>query len=184
KTDEENIVLVLQIHPDYYKYFYPKFNYIYFNCNSLNQNEDNKEKYNTIRHIMAKILWEINKRTDEYRLIIANELNLLVLHIINNFNNKIIEDERDRVLTNDMERIENILKYIDNNMDRKITLKEIAENEGISNYYLSRFFREKVGVSFQEYLNIIRIDRAVNLLLSTEDNITDIAFKSGFSSTH
>ena len=184
KTNEENMVLALQIHPDYYRYFYPEFSHIRFNCNSFYENKNNVGKYDLIRHIVAKIFWELNKKVDGYKLTVANDLNNLVSHLINNFDNDIIKGDNDRVLTRDIERIESILKYIDYNIERKITLKEVSEYEGISSYYLSHFFRKNIGISFQQYLNIKRLDKAVNLLLSTDNNIIDIVFQTGFSSTN
>ena len=41
-----------------------------------------------------------------------------------------------------------------------------------------------MGISFQEYINIIRLDKATSLLITTNETITDIALKCGFSSTN
>lgn len=37
-----------------------------------------------------------------------------------------------------------------------------------------------MGISFQEYINIIRLDKATSLLITTNETITDIALKCGF----
>ena len=52
---------------------------------------------------------------------------------------------------------------------------------GYSPNYLSRKFKEAVGVGVHEYIVFIRLQNAANELLSTKDTITEIALRCGFS---
>lgn len=183
RTREENIVLALQINPDYFAKFHPQIYDIKFCCNSIIYEEENREIYDIIRSFLAKIVWEINKKRNGYRLMVGSELNQLLTHIINNCDNDIMEDARSTITNDDMKRLESILGYINENMEEKITLQQLADREHISLYYLSHFFKDKLGLSFQEYINSIRLDKATSLLITTNDNITNIALQCGFSST-
>lgn len=60
KTNEDNILLALQISPNYYSEIYPDFSNTVFNCNSTLSS--GQEKFDVIRHLVAEILWEINKQ--------------------------------------------------------------------------------------------------------------------------
>ena len=184
RTQEENIVLALQINPEYYDRLYPKFSNMYFKCNSLVAGEKEEEAFGILRSFLAKIAWETNKKREGYKLIIGSQLNLLGAYLVNRFDYHLIEDVKTIATDNDIYRLEKIVTYINENIEQKITLKEIASREHISPYYLSHFFKGKMGISFQEYINIIRLDKATSLLITTNETITDIALKCGFSSTN
>ena len=78
-------------------------------------------------------------------------------------------------------RIMAITDYIDRNFQRKLLLGEIAEMENLSVVYLSHFFKDTLGMTFQEYLNRKRLDYACRLLFTTDRKILDISLSSGFS---
>ncbi len=79
------------------------------------------------------------------------------------------------------DRIISILNYIDNHFSRKLLLSEIAEQENLSLTYLSHFFRDMMGISFQEYLKKRRFEEARFLTAATERPLLDIALSCGFS---
>ena len=66
-------------------------------------------------------------------------------------------------------------------LGEKIGLDEIAREVGLSPAYFSRVFKEETGVSFVSRLNDLRIERAKQLLRSTDRTILDIALEVGFS---
>lgn len=63
-----------------------------------------------------------------------------------------------------------------------ITLEALANHLGFSVCYCSRYIKKKTGMTFVEYVNASRISEAETLLLETNDNITEIAYATGFSS--
>lgn len=79
------------------------------------------------------------------------------------------------------DRMRSILNYIDENYNRKLLLEEVAEHEQLSMVYLSHFFKEQVGMSFQDYLKQKRFEEARRLLLTGDQTIMDICFSCGFS---
>lgn len=184
KTGEDNILLALQLDTDYFGRVYPGAKNIRMNNNLLCDGEKCEEKLDVLRTHIAEIIWELNKKSRGYQLIVGSKLNLIGAHLINNYDYTITEEYNVNVVDDEIQRLHNILTYIDDNLEKKITLKEIADREHINPYYLSHFFKEKIGISFQEYLNTKRLDKAFKLLLNTNMTITDISNKSGFSSTN
>lgn len=75
-----------------------------------------------------------------------------------------------------------IVNYISQNYHLPLSLEQVAKEVGISKYYLSRIFTQRIHTSFNEYLGNLRVSYAQTLLRSTNDSVTKIAFDSGFES--
>ncbi|MCB2286461.1 helix-turn-helix domain-containing protein [Clostridium algidicarnis] len=182
RTKDENILLALQIDPEFYRSCYPMFLKMIFNCKSFLKGDDNEEKFNTIRYYIANIVWTLNKKNKGYELIIGSYVYLIGSYLINNFHYEIIESKSQENNDKDLIRINNILNYVNENFHKNITLREISEKEHLNYHFLSHFIKDKIGMSFQDYLNIVRLNNAVNLLMNSDDTITNIASISGFPS--
>ncbi len=76
--------------------------------------------------------------------------------------------------------IEKIIEYVDENFTENITLKFIADKYNYSYHYLSNFFNENVGINFKRFINEYRINNACNLLRETDLSVTEIAQQSGY----
>lgn len=63
-----------------------------------------------------------------------------------------------------------------------ITLTSVAEEVGLSSFYLSRLFREEVGESFNEYVTRLRIQEAIRLLQTTTLKVYEVAERVGIPS--
>jgi AraC-like DNA-binding protein len=53
---------------------------------------------------------------------------------------------------------------------------------GISPSYLSRLFKEEMSMSFVDYINQIRIEKAKYLLINSDIPVKDIGYQTGFYS--
>lgn len=79
-------------------------------------------------------------------------------------------------------RLQNAIDYIIENYAEPLTLEECAKVACMSNSHFSRVFHQTTALSFKEFLNRIRIDKACELLENTSESITQIALIVGFSS--
>jgi AraC-like DNA-binding protein len=79
--------------------------------------------------------------------------------------------------------IDNSIIFMYDNIERKITVDEIASQVAVSTSYFTKIFKETTNKTPIEYLTDIRIERAKRLLKGTDKNLTDIAFDCGFSSS-
>lgn len=74
-----------------------------------------------------------------------------------------------------------ILKYCSEHFtDPDISIKSLADSLYISRSYVSKVFSEKLGYSFREYLNVLRIDKAKKLLTNTDMKIVEIMLDCGY----
>ena len=60
---------------------------------------------------------------------------------------------------------------------------ELAKECNISYSYFSRSFKKLMGMSFNQYVNHVRINEAQRLLISSNTSVTDVALSLGFSSS-
>lgn len=75
------------------------------------------------------------------------------------------------------------LAYIDAHYsDPNLSLEEIAESLGIAPNYLSSLFSKSLGKKLFEYVNEVRLEKSIEMLLTTRETVNDIGEKSGFGS--
>lgn len=70
--------------------------------------------------------------------------------------------------------------YLEQHYDKDITLDALADKLNISSSYLSRYFKEKTGDYFVDYVNSVRISKVKPLLLKTDILIQDAAQSVGY----
>lgn len=75
-----------------------------------------------------------------------------------------------------------ILFYIENHFKENCSVYEIAKNTSLNSDYLSRLFKQKLGVSCKNYVNLRRLSYATYLLTNTNETCLSCALDSGFSS--
>ncbi|MCR4587000.1 MAG: AraC family transcriptional regulator [Lachnospiraceae bacterium] len=80
------------------------------------------------------------------------------------------------------DKIYNITGYIHSHFTENLSLELLAKEFYISTYYLSHQFKRVTGFSVTQYVQMTRIRNAQNLLVNTDQPITDIAFACGFTS--
>lgn len=78
------------------------------------------------------------------------------------------------------EQINTILDYIHDHYDEEINLTTLADIMHLNRHYVSRFFKEAVGMNFIDYLTAYRIEKAKQLLMKTEESITEISGTVGY----
>ncbi|MBS5083051.1 MAG: helix-turn-helix transcriptional regulator [Clostridiales bacterium] len=76
-----------------------------------------------------------------------------------------------------------VFHYLSVNYEKPVRASEMAELCNLSPSYFSRSFNRLMGMSFNEYLNYIRVSEAEKLLISTPLSITEIAVTVGFSTS-
>jgi two-component system response regulator YesN len=92
---------------------------------------------------------------------LTKNINSIKLHMVNDY-------------------MEDISSYIQDNMsDYGLTLNKIASHFYMNPSYLSRIFKQKKGISFKDYLNKIRMEKALEYVRNTELKAYEIGEKVG-----
>ena len=178
KGNKENVVLSLQIPLDLIEPHYPNIHECYFNCNSSKEGNGLYLLFEQIRQLMAKILIAYYQKQDGSEIEINGLIFQLVTLLIRNFKTTHLGSHQFTEMKD--ERIREVLAFIERNYRKPISLEEIAKQQYLSLYYLSRYFKQEVGVSFSQYVKNVRLKSAVHELLYTGHNITQISLNNGF----
>lgn len=173
--DRDCIVIVMQLDMDYCNSSYAKFDCIKFENSTTNDVTE-------IRKYMSKIVMELNKKREGYASLVSSYIKIIVVALVNTYNNEKIQG-KDRVSSSDIDMLQQITTYINDNYKNQITLKSVADEFSFSHYYLSHYFKDKLGITFIDYVNNLKINSAVTQLVDTNDSMVKIAMDNGFPSS-
>jgi len=81
----------------------------------------------------------------------------------------------------DYDRIENAIKFLENNFSSQPSLKDIAAHIGISEYHFQRLFSRWVGISPKRFLQFLTKEYAKQLLENSV-NLLDVTYEAGLTS--
>lgn len=70
--------------------------------------------------------------------------------------------------------------YINEHFSEAISVKDVADAVCISESYFKSIFKKNSGFSYSEYLTKVRMDQAMELLITTEKSVTEIAMDVGY----
>ena len=75
-----------------------------------------------------------------------------------------------------------ILNYIDNNINKKITIEELSIKFYYNRYYIMKLFKREIGISIFDYINNLRIYNSINQINNSNKLFIRIAIDNGFYS--
>ncbi|MEL6812248.1 MAG: AraC family transcriptional regulator [Bacteroidota bacterium] len=81
----------------------------------------------------------------------------------------------------DAQRLDIIYSLVQKEFQRSIALKEVADALSMSEPSFSRYFKNKTGKTFTQFLNEYRLVHASKLLAEEDLSITNICYESGFN---
>lgn len=141
----------------------------------------NKINANDVVHSGVKKLWEdiedaCRQQTVESQIIIKTLFVQMLIAI-----NKVFSKHKDLLVDSHEydKKIVDILDYINNNLEEKITLDLLQQKFYVNKYYLCHIFKLNTGFTVIEYITYKRIMRAIELL-SAGTSALDIAHTVGF----
>lgn len=85
--------------------------------------------------------------------------------------------------TSDNDLVQMITTYIDENHTKKIDLSTLSAHCNYSKAYLSKFFNEHFNCSFNDFVNMIRLNAFIELQSEKGGNFSDNAFAVGFQTS-
>lgn len=132
---------------------------------------------NEIQHIIK--LFSILKREEQRgglfsETLIKNLISEIIITVIRN------SSQNENTVIPSL--LQNAVAYIRNNFREPLTLGILAKYCNVTPNYLGVQFTKRMGISFSDYLNTVRLRYACNLLDSTDLTVKEIAFASGYNS--
>lgn len=77
-------------------------------------------------------------------------------------------------------RLSKVKRFVDIHYSEPVTLEAAAEAAGLEKTYFSKFFHQKTGVCFRDWLSSERVTRAIEIMKAKNLSITEVAFTVGF----
>jgi AraC family transcriptional regulator len=131
--------------------------------------------------IALMLLTELQQDNLGGKLYIDSLANVLVVHLLRQYT---ALQPQLSVFTGGLtqRQLLQVLEDIHEHLDQNITLADLAQLLGTSQFHFSTLFKQAIGVSPYQYLLQQRIERAKQLLKQTERSILEIALECGFNS--
>lgn len=175
-----SVILSIQIPADFCKEYYPEI------CNTefdfcTGSSVMPKEQTNELLLLSVSLARNYFLMDNAFELICTSDVNEILYRLIVSFPNTIIDENEQKRNRARYERTRRIIQYIDDHYTERLFLSEIAERENLSLTYLSHFFKDCFQMSFQDYLQSVRCEKARQILLSTDLNMLEICLECGFS---
>ncbi len=79
--------------------------------------------------------------------------------------------------------LEKVINYINNNLDKDLSLDELSRIATMSRTYFCTIFKKFNGISPWDYITIKRVEKAIEMLKYSDNTTLDIASKCGFNSS-
>lgn len=128
-------------------------------------------------------LIEVNKLTYEDYQSNALKISAIIYTMIGDFVHSIQNKYKTETLGN-ISYVNNVIKYMESNYSKDISLEELAESVDVSPQYLCRIFKRELGLRPFEYLKMLRINLSKTFLLEHNNKkIEDIARDTGFNNS-
>ncbi|MCC6776097.1 MAG: helix-turn-helix domain-containing protein [Hyphomicrobiales bacterium] len=113
--------------------------------------------------------------------VIRSTLALLLAEVTQRYEEKIRGLMHERPPGGGSERhVKGVIRFISDNLDRKISLSDAADRVAVSPNYLASLLKRELGRTFVQLVTEKRMDRARELLSFTDTHISKIAYSSGF----
>jgi AraC-like DNA-binding protein len=85
------------------------------------------------------------------------------------------------VPTTENERMQPVIRYIQEHLLEPLTLSVLCNKIGFSERTLSRLFQETMKISFLQYFKLLRMVKAIEMMLQTDKSMSEIAYTLGYN---
>lgn len=183
-TDSDNVIAVIQISNRFFTQYFPQLPKA---CFRTYVNDDRYARLEDLRGMLLHILLDYTRRSFNYKSTCIYQMIDVIKYLNQYFNLFAFENQVVVNFKNNnpviVERISHIINYVYENYANRITLEELSEREHLSSFYLSHLIHAYMGISFQKFLCFARSEMSEIPLLETNDKISTVAKKVGFSTT-
>ncbi|HPG41268.1 MAG TPA: AraC family transcriptional regulator [bacterium] len=136
----------------------------------------------SFRDLFIEMNNELVNKPNFYQLSLKSRLCEILLIFLKKMN-PITKPPSSGYPLNRINRLKKVFDYIGDEYSFAITLEQMAEKACMSPAYFCRYFKKVTGLSPNHYILRYRIDKAKELLITSDLSITEIAFKIGFNSS-
>ena len=132
-----------------------------------------------IQHIALALLAEADSNESFGRMYAESLAQTLILHLLKNYTPA---NHLQETVSGGLSgyRLRRAKEFINENLEEDLSLSEVAEAVGLSQYHFNRAFRRSTGVTPQQYLVSQRINLTKELLLNGDLTLVEVGIQAGF----
>lgn len=175
-----NRAIVFQIPESFIDKFVPNAKSMEFNLKDPADTPVQQGKVDIFKDILAKMQFLVDYEPDGAVLRFNSLLFEVLFQLYHNFSTPVSSSALTRYSKN-LEKLKPILNYINENYNKPISLEEISSIAMFEPKYFCRFFKKCMGTTFHEYQNKIRLSKIYHDIVSTDDKISEILERHGFT---
>ena len=134
-----------------------------------------------LQRIFTDACDEINKKDYGYGIMLQAGIGSLLIHVLRIWRMEGFDTDQAFALQDEEQNINTIVEYIDSHIQENLKVEELAELCHMSYSYFAKTFREMYGQSCKKYIEFVRLCKAEDLLLFTNQDMNYISQETGFS---
>lgn len=138
--------------------------------------QENTEKY---KKLFARMCRHYDMAPEE-DCVLLGSLVLELIYTLSRDSERFLRLENGK--SNHAKMIETTLTYIKEHLTEDLSLGTVADKMSFSPIHFHNSFRAATGKTLREYVEEKRVAKATHLLMTTDRNLTEIAYECGFSS--
>ena len=134
-----------------------------------------KINLDAVQRIFNDMVSETEAQSPAYRQIMRLKISELLIRL-----SEVTSSESDNPEMRDVQLVNQIIAYIKNNYQKKLTYDDLAKMICVSRSKLFADFRAATGKTIGKYIEELRISKAASLLLDTNDTVYNIMYEVGY----
>ena len=138
--------------------------------------------YKTLKKYMQESYDEYVSKDVCYKLPIRANIYLMMTALLRYYCGS--KNELDRMIYHNVMRLRPVITYIAEHYKEKIYIETLSDMITVSPDYFTKMFKDSIGRTPIDYINGLRINRAMQMLATTETSVNDISDQLGFSNSN
>ena len=113
-----------------------------------------------------------------YKLLVRSNIYRMMTELLRYY--CVCKTDDDKSVYHNVLRLRPVISYIGNHFADKITIEELSEIIMVSADYFTKMFKKSIGKTPIDYINAIRVNSSMHLLVDTDKSMPEIAEAVGF----
>ncbi len=170
--------VIIEISKGYMRKFLPEIETLMIECRGSDKCEEDQN--------IAKIGQILHDLTDQYKeqkrgfMLRSSGLIMELLDKLTESFSKDVRDVFPENFISQMERLGQIIDYVEENYQKSISLQEAADYLGLNREYFCRYFKHNMGYSFMDFLSHVRLNHIYQELVLSNDPVFEILDRNGY----
>ena len=180
KCTAPNKAIIFQIPVNFLENYIPNVRQLLFTISDPETDPIMRSKLDLLKQTLEKMQLINDLKPDGGILRFNSLLFEIMFQIYHNFSVQVFHADVTRK-NKALERLAPVLNYTAKHYNQPISIEEIAGVAALQPRYFCRFFKKCMGVTFLEYQNELKLSYIYRDLLSTDDKISVILERHGFT---